>query len=63
MDIDEDRPLKSARQIVLGQPLDDFSVDELQQLIAALKSEITRVEADIVNKHSTKSAADSVFNI
>ena len=63
MDIDDDRPLKSSRQVVLGQPLDDFSVEELQQLIEALKAEINRVEADIINKRSTKSAADSLFKI
>ncbi len=62
MDFDEERP-KTAAAVTIGQVLDDFSVAELEQRLDQLQREMVRVEAEIVNKKSTKSQAESVFKI
>ena len=62
MDFDEDRP-KTGQAVTVGQVLDDYSVDELKERLDLLRAEILRVEAEIVNKKSTKSEAESVFKI
>lgn len=41
--------------------LDNMSVEELQDYIAALREEITKVEADIRKKQASRDAAASVF--
>ncbi|GLK77486.1 hypothetical protein GCM10008171_27400 [Methylopila jiangsuensis] len=60
---DDDRPARpaadSAHQI--GQPLDRLSVDELNARVAALRSEIARLEAAISAKSAHRDAAESVF--
>ena len=48
MDWDETRPLQQ-RQVVVGEPLHDFSIEELRERVAALKAEILRVEAELKN--------------
>ena len=45
----------------LGQDLSLLSVGELSERIAALKEEIVRLEAEMVRKRSSKSAADTFF--
>jgi len=60
MDDEIDRP-KSAPAITIGQTLDDLSIEELIKRTHLLKAEIARVEAEIINKKSTKSDAESVF--
>lgn len=62
MDFDEDRS-KTGQAVTVGQVLDDYSVDELKERLDLLRAEILRVEAEIVNKKSTKSEAESVFKI
>lgn len=62
MDFNDDEP-KTVPAMTVGQVLDDFSVDELAERLKVLKAEILRVEAEIVNKKSTKSQAESVFKI
>jgi len=42
-------------------PLDDMSIEELNNYINAMKEEIIRVEADIKKKEEHKSLAASVF--
>ena len=63
MDIDDLFPSKPGDPLAeLGrQDLDPFSLDELEERIAALKAEIARVEAhrDAASKHL--SAADELF--
>jgi uncharacterized small protein (DUF1192 family) len=57
---EDDRPRpKVAHEI--GQNLDLLSVAELEARIALLKSEISRLEADIARKQSSRSAADQFF--
>jgi uncharacterized small protein (DUF1192 family) len=46
---------------VLGENLEAISVAELQLRISALKDEIARLEADIVKKEASRSAADAFF--
>lgn len=59
MDIDE-LP-KPKRDHVVGENLDTISVDELKVRVAVLAEEIARLEAEIVKKQSSKSAADAFF--
>jgi uncharacterized small protein (DUF1192 family) len=57
---DEDRPKKKLVHEI-GQDLTLLSVAELNELIALLKEEIARLEADITKKQASKSAADLFF--
>lgn len=41
--------------------LDMLSIDDLRQYIADMKTETTRVEAEIAKKEKSKSAADAFF--
>ena len=45
----------------VGMVLDTLSVDELEERILLLESEIVRLKQAIVHKKSSRSAADSVF--
>lgn len=60
MDWDETRPLQQ-RQVVVGEPLHDFSIEELRERIVALKAEILRVEAELKNKEAKGKAAEKLF--
>ncbi len=57
---EEDRPRPKVVHEI-GQELALLSVGELEARIALLKSEIARLEADIVRKQSTRTAADQFF--
>jgi uncharacterized small protein (DUF1192 family) len=57
---DEDRPKKKLVHEI-GQDLTLLSVAELNERIALLKEEIARLEADIMKKQASKSAADLFF--
>ena len=59
--IDPDELPKKKIVHELGQELSLLSVGELSERIAALKEEIARLEAEMVQKRSSKSAADSFF--
>jgi uncharacterized small protein (DUF1192 family) len=60
MDWDEPRH-KSMTQVMLGDDLKRLSVAELEDRVAALKTEIGRVEAEIEAKRKQQSAADALF--
>lgn len=45
----------------LKEPLDDLSIDELEERIENLRLEISRCETEIGAKNSTKETAESVF--
>ena len=45
----------------IGQPLDTLSVHELDERIAVLRAEITRLEAAREAKTASKNAADAFF--
>ncbi len=57
---DDDRPKKKIAHEI-GQDLALLSVRELTERIALLREEIARLEADIVKKQATRSAADQFF--
>lgn len=57
---DDDRPKKKI-QHEIGQDLSLISVAELNERIALLREEISRIEADIAKKQSSRAAADQFF--
>jgi uncharacterized small protein (DUF1192 family) len=57
---DDDRPKKKIAHEI-GENLTLLSVGELNERIALLKEEISRLEADIKSKQVSKSAADLFF--
>ena len=61
MDIEDLEPKKKAKAYELGQDLTKLSVGELAALIETLKGEIARVETQLAEKQSSKSAAESIF--
>ncbi len=58
---EEDSPAKPAT-FVLGQPLDLLSVEEIDDTIAMLQSEIERLAAARVSKASHLDAANALFS-
>ena len=58
-----DDELKQRSSITLADDLSPLSVEELSLRVQLLQAEIVRVEAEILNKKSTKSAAEDVFSL
>jgi uncharacterized small protein (DUF1192 family) len=56
----EDLPKKPAA-VTAGEPLDLFSVSELEQRVHELEAEIERTRAAIQSKRASKHAADAFF--
>jgi uncharacterized small protein (DUF1192 family) len=63
MDLDDLFPSKPDDPLVAlaKQDLDPLSIDELQERIEALKTEISRVEAHIQRVQTHRSAAEELF--
>lgn len=57
----DDEPKKKKAVHEIGQDLSLLSVAELGERIAALRAEIVRLEAEVVSKSATKSAAEALF--
>ena len=57
---DDDKPRKKVAHEI-GQDLSLLSADELTARIELLKAEIERLEADVLLKTSSRSAAESFF--
>ena len=57
---DDDRPRKKIAHEI-GQDLSLLSVEELAARVQLLHDEINRLEADIAQKQSRRSAADQFF--
>jgi uncharacterized small protein (DUF1192 family) len=57
---EDDRPKRKIAH-ELGQDLSLLSVGELDERIDLLKAEIARLEADKVQKNSSKAAAQALF--
>lgn len=55
---DDDLPKNAPKK---PKPLDNMSVDELQEYIQTMKDEITRVEGEIKKKQAHAQAADALF--
>jgi uncharacterized small protein (DUF1192 family) len=58
---DEDLPIKK-KTYDFPRNLENMSVTDLNDYIAALKAEIVRVQSDINAKKAAADAASSVFN-
>lgn len=61
MAIFDDEPVKKARGHEIGQDLALLSVEELTERVDLLRAEIARLEAELVRKGATKSAAEALF--
>jgi uncharacterized small protein (DUF1192 family) len=61
MFLDDDQPKKQPAH-VLGMDLSSLSIDELQERVSLLKTEIARLEAEIQAKGSTRQAAEQFFS-
>ncbi len=61
MSIFEDEPVKKPVIHEIGGDLSLLSVDELQERIDLLRSEIMRVEAELNSKQQSKTDAESLF--
>lgn len=59
MFLDDDKPKPKTHEF--PRKLVDMSVAELEQYIADLKAEITRVEQDMQKKKASRDAAASIF--
>ena len=60
--IDDNEPrAKRVSEIVVGADLSANSVEELEERISMLKTEIARLIAEIDKKQSSKTSAESFF--
>lgn len=57
----DDEEVKKPKAHEVGMPIDTMSVGELEERIALLRSEITRLEQAIGARRNTRAAADSLF--
>ena len=60
MDLDDLEPKKTPK-FQIGDDLSTLSVDELKELIASLKAEISRIDEEVKAKENSLNAADAVF--
>ncbi len=58
---DDDTPRASTSAIVVGEPLSDLSLHELNERLEQLNSEIQRVENEIKAKSAINTSAESFF--
>ena len=58
--MEEDLPRKKVEK-VLGAPLDNASIDELEEYIGELEAEIERVKVMLAKRADVKSAAEALF--
>ncbi|HEU4475636.1 MAG TPA: DUF1192 domain-containing protein [Methyloceanibacter sp.] len=61
MDLDDIAPPPKKKSYDLGQDLSKLSVEELRELVEALKAEVARVEEATNAKQSSLSAAEAAF--
>lgn len=57
----DEEPVKKLRIHEIGQDLSLLSVAELEERIDQLRSEIERLEAEMVAKGATRQAAEALF--
>lgn len=57
----DDEPRRKITAHEVGMPLDSLSIEELQERIGLLKTEITRLAAAISAKEKTRDQARSLF--
>ena len=61
MDWEDVRPAPK-QELAIGGNLDALSIDDLEARIAALKSEIARVEGELETRRRRAAAAQALFN-
>ncbi|MCV0394291.1 MAG: DUF1192 domain-containing protein [Rhizobiaceae bacterium] len=61
MGIFDDEPVKKVPSHTIGQSLATLSVDDLEERIKLLKSEISRLEGEKAAKSKSRQTADSIF--
>lgn len=59
----DDDEVKKPKGHEVGIPIDTMSVGELEERIALLRGEITRLEQAIAARRNTRAAADSLFKL
>ena len=59
--MEDDLPMKRKLTHEIGQDLALLSVEELGERITLLRDEITRLEAAVASKRSSRQAADQFF--
>lgn len=59
---DDDLPIKRKTVHEVGQELSQLSIEELGERIAALKDEISRLEAALAGKQASRTSADRFFS-
>jgi uncharacterized small protein (DUF1192 family) len=57
----DDEEVKKPKGHEVGMPIDTMSVAELEERIALLRGEISRLEQAIGARRNTRAAADSLF--
>jgi len=57
----DDDAAKKPKSHEVGMPIDTMSVGELEERIALLRGEITRLEQAIGARKNTRATADSLF--
>jgi uncharacterized small protein (DUF1192 family) len=57
----DDDAIRKPKGHEVGMPLDAMSVEELQDRIALLESEIARLRAAIGDRNKTRTDADALF--
>ena len=57
------RPQAQARNHIVGQDLATLSIEEIDERIAILREEISRLEQARTDKQASRTAADAVFRI
>ena len=57
---DDDRPRKKVSHVI-GEDLSLLSVEELNERIALLSSEVERIKEVVAKKRASRDAANSVF--
>ena len=60
MDMEELEPRKK-KVFEIGSDLSNHSIEELKELAETLGNEISRIQAEVQSKESSRNAADSVF--
>jgi uncharacterized small protein (DUF1192 family) len=62
---EDEEPLKPVRKLghQVGEPLDAFSIEEIDERVRQLHNEIQRLEEDKRQKLASKSAASAVFKM
>lgn len=61
--MDDERPIPPPSPIQPGADVSRLSVDEIEERIGLLKSEIVRLETALQAKKASRHAADAVFKL